>query len=125
MSEIKYVAGVCNIGLEEIKRRRVVGWAGLIISLLLFVFLLWSEVSPWWRLFIFFPATVSAFGFLQAYFHFCSGFARRGVFNFNSPGKMTEVNDETSKVKDKKMGDQIIFYGIIIGALVALILTLS
>ena len=36
-------------------------------------------------------STISASGFLQAYFQFCSGFARIGVFNFGSLGQTNKV----------------------------------
>ena len=96
MNGDKYIPGVCNIGSQEINRRRRVGWIGLTVALLLLIILVGINVNPWWRLLIFFPATLSASGFLQAYFHFCAGFARRGVFNFGEVGKMQEIHDKDS-----------------------------
>ncbi len=120
MPHIEYVAGVCNIGPEEVARRRNLGWISLAVSIILLAALVWSGISPWWRLLIFFPATLSASGFIQAYFHFCSGFARRGMFNFGLLGQHQAVADEASKVKDKKKGTQITLYAVLIGAAVAL-----
>jgi hypothetical protein len=116
-----YVAGVCNIGPEEIQRRRNTGWVGLVVAIILFAVLFWTGVNPWWRLFIFFPAALSATGFLQAYFQFCTGFARRGVFNFGSPGQMNPVGDDASKQKDRRMGNRITLYAVLIGAVVAIV----
>jgi len=120
MTQIEYVAGVCNIGPAEIARRRNFGWAAFAVAVILLAALLWSGVNPWWRLLVFFPATAAASGFLQAYFKFCSGFARKGIFNFGSLGQTNTIADEASKSKDKKKGNQITLYAAIIGAVVAI-----
>ena len=31
--EIKYEAGVCNIGIDEIKKRKQAGWIGIITTI--------------------------------------------------------------------------------------------
>jgi len=116
----EYIPGVCNIGEEEISRRRKLGWIGLAVAVVLFAVLFWVGVDVWWRLLVFFPAAFSASGFLQAHFGFCSGYARTGVFNFGMPGKTTVVADEASKAKDRKKGSRITMYAVLIGALVAL-----
>ncbi len=120
MTEIKYVPGVCNIGPGEISRRRMFGWVSLAISVVLLAALMWARVNSWWRLFVFFPAVMSASGFLQAYFHFCFGFARKGVFNFGSPGTTQQVGDESSKIKDKNRGNQITLYAVLIGVVISI-----
>src|SRR5580692_2451145 len=97
----QYTPGVCNIGREETTRRRQLGWISLVVAVVILIILIWSGVNPWWRLLVFFPATMSASGFLQARYHFCSGFARKGVFNFGPLGTTQNVNDEASKQKDR------------------------
>ena len=121
MSDDNYIGGQCNIGREEIARRRNLGWVSLGIVFALFVALVWIGVSPWWRLFIFVPATMSASGFLQAYFHFFSGFARLGVFNFGPTGQRHEIADEGSKKKDRKRGIEITIYAALIGAAITIL----
>ncbi len=117
----EYIAGICNIGSVEIARRRNFGWGALIIAVVLLVVLIWTAVNPWWRLFVFFPATMSAAGFLQAHFHFCAGFARRGVYNFGALGQTTKVVDAPSTIKDKSRGNQITLYSVLIGIVVAIL----
>jgi hypothetical protein len=122
MTEVstEYIPGKCNIGREEIARRRNFGLASLIVLILLLGGLILAGVNPIWRLFVFIPAASVASGFLQAHFHFCSGFARIGAYNFGRPGEKHEVGDETSKTKDRKKGNQITLYSVIFGAIVAL-----
>jgi hypothetical protein len=121
MTQNEYIPGVCNIGPDEIARRRNVGWVSLAISLVLFGVLKAADVDAWWRLLVFFPAALSASGFLQAYFHFCSGFGRLGLYNFMALGETYKVDDDLSKAKDKKKAYEIILYSVCIGGVAAII----
>jgi hypothetical protein len=116
-----YIPGVCNIGPQETSRRKRIGWIGLAIALLLFISIGEVTGNPWLRLLIFFPLTLSASGFLQAHFHFCAGYARKGVFNFGEIGKTHEITDDSARAKDKQKGNKITLYAALIGAIVALI----
>lgn len=117
----EYVPGVCNIGPQEIARRRILGWVSLAITIALVLILVLTKVNPWWRLFVFFPAGLSASGFLQARSHFCSGFARVGAYNFGPAGQTTKIEDEESRKKDRRKGNQITLYAALIGAAVAVL----
>ncbi len=98
-----------------------VGWLGLAMTFILLAILWGAGVNPWWRLFVFFPATLSASGFIQARLHFCAGFARLGIYNFGSIGHKISVPDDVSKTKDKRRGNQITMYSVLIGIAVALV----
>ena len=115
----EYIPGECNIGAEEIARRRSVGWVSLAITTILLVAMLLTRVNRWWRVVLFFPAAMSASGFLQASFHFCSGFAQKGVFNFGPIGQTTSIEDEASGKKDKRKGFQVILLSVVLGATAA------
>ena len=121
MTHNEYVPGVCNIGGDEIARRRKVGWVSLAITLALFAALKAAGFDSWWRLLVFFPAALSASGFLQALFRFCSGFGRAGLYNFAALGETHRVDDEPSKAKDKTKAYQLILYSVCIGGVVAII----
>jgi hypothetical protein len=61
--ENKYIPGVCNMGREEIKRRKTAGWTGLILTLVTIFLLWWLDASKWWHLVVFIPAVMGATGF--------------------------------------------------------------
>ncbi len=112
----KYIPGVCNIGPAEIKRRRQSGWFGLGATLLLWLAFFVFHVPTAWRLFLFFPAFLSAEGFLQAAFHFCAGFAMQGVFNFGADvGKTETVAQLAFRRKDQRKALLISLYSALIG----------
>ena len=117
----KYIPGVCNMGPEEIKRRIRGGWVGLILTVLLWGVFIWFDTSPIWRLTLFFPAMMSATGFLQAYMHFCAYFGFASLFNFGDVGKTDSVQQAEFRAKDKKKAWRIVIYSVLIGLVVAII----
>ncbi|MEU1971108.1 hypothetical protein ABZ477_05605 [Microbacterium sp. NPDC019599] len=88
-----YRPGVCNIGPAEIRKRRMSGWVGLAVAV---GFLILAFALGWaapWRLLVALPVFLSAQGFLQAAFHFCVGFASRGLYNFGALGSEETVQE--------------------------------
>ena len=117
----EYIPGICNIGPAEIKRRRQSGWLGLGATILLWAAFLVFHVPAPWRLFLFFPAAMSATGFLQAALHFCAGFGSRGVFNFGPEvGKTETVEQVEFRQKDQRKARLILLYSVMIGIAIAI-----
>src|SRR5271157_3098619 len=119
-----YKAGVCNIGPEEIKARNMVGWIGLAFYIFLLVVFIGLHLSRAWRLILFFPAFMSAIGFVQGRSHFCVHFGMAGLFNFGPLGKEQQVVDAALRAIDRKMAWKIIIYSAIVGLIVAVFVTL-
>jgi len=117
----QYVPGVCNIGPEEIKRRRQTGWIGLIVTLVLWALFIWFDISRIWKLTLFIPAMMSATGFLQAYMHFCVHFGFASLFNFGDVGKTDTVQQAEFRTKDKRKAWKIVIYSALIGLAITLI----
>jgi hypothetical protein len=116
-----YIPGVCNIGKEEIKRRKKVGTAALIITVIAYLLFVYSDISKGVRFLIFIPAVISAVGFLQARMRFCVYYGLAEMFNFDSPGKSSKVENDEFVNKDKKRARQIIYYAVLIGIAAGLI----
>ena len=116
----KYIPGVCNIGPEEIKKRKQAGWMGLIATVALWAVFVWFGVASAWRLLLFLPAMMSATGFLQAYMHFCAYFGFASLFNFGDIGKTDSVSQAEFRAKDRRRAWQIIIYSVLIGLTISL-----
>ena len=116
----QYMPGVCNIGENEITRRKNAGWIGLIVTVIPYILFAYIEVPRFWRLLIFIPATASAVGFLQARMHFCAYFGMRGVFNFAEIGKTDTVEKAEFREKDRRKAWQIITYSVIVGVIITI-----
>ena len=65
-----YRPGVCNIGPEEIARRRRAGHVGLLVTVGVFALLVAIGAPPPVRLILALPAAGSASGYLQAWLRF-------------------------------------------------------
>ena len=118
----KYVPGVCNIGPAEIRLRRWTGHIGLGATVFLIGSYIGMATDPTSRLLIFFPAAVSALGYLQAQMHFCAQFGLAGLFNVSETfGKRESVDQRAFRRKDQQKALLIIGLSIAVGSLVALV----
>jgi len=119
-----YRPGVCNIGPEEIARRRRAGHVGLIVTVVVLALLLVVRAPALARLVIFVPAAGAAIGYLQAWFRFCAGFGARGVFNFGELGRTESVSDPEAAARDRAMARRLALGAAAIGAVVAIVAAL-
>ncbi len=117
----QYIPGVCNIGTAEIKKRKQAGWIGLAATIVLWGLLIYLNVAPAWRLLLFFPAMMSAIGFLQAYMHFCAYYGFTALFNYGDFGKKDTIQQAEFRVQDRRKAWQIVIYSVLIGIAVALL----
>ena len=103
----EYRAGSCNIGPEEIARRRTSGHVGTVVSVGLLGVLLATGAPRWSRLFVALPASVAAGGYLQARAQFCAGFGSRGEYNFGPVGSSEQVTDPDDRARDMRTARRI------------------
>ena len=120
-----YRAGACNIGPAEIRRRRATGIVGLVATGALGLGLVAIGAPSSTRLLVALPATVAAFGFLQARSRFCVGFALAGVRNFGPLGAVSRVDDAAAHRADliaaMKLGAASLAIGMAVGVAFTLI----
>lgn len=101
-SEGDYISGVCNIGPAEIRRRRIVMWLGVLLSLVTLASFGQSNASQMDRLSIALPAFVFSIGFVQSRKKFCLAFGFMGAFNFGKVGAITKVLTPEQRAADRK-----------------------
>ncbi len=122
MNKNEYVPGVCNIGNAEISNRKLIGWVGLVITIVLWILFSYLNLSAGTYLILFFPAFASSIGFTQAYSHFCVHFGMRGLFNFDSEiGKTKTIEQKEFRVKDRIQAVKILIYAMLISLIVTII----
>jgi len=97
-----YQPGVCNIGPDEIAKRRRSGHVGIIATLVTLVVLLAIGAPPLARFLVALPAAIAASGYLQAYFKFCVAFGTAGVFNFGARGTTQHIVDAEARARDRQ-----------------------
>ena len=99
---IEYIAGSCNIGKREIRRRQTVAFMGLLLTLFTLFSFYRYHVNRVDRLGIFFPMIMTSIGFLQARKKFCLAYGLSGLFNFGTFGNVQKVISPTDRALDRK-----------------------
>lgn len=118
-AEGPYTPGHCNIGAEEIARRRRFGHLGLAITFVLLIALVAVGAPREARLILFFPAAGSAIGYLQARLRFCAAFGLLGIFNFGPRGGFEKIVDGAALRDDRRRAWEIVLASAMVGAAVA------
>jgi hypothetical protein len=98
----EYIAGSCNIGKCEIRRRKFVALIGAVITLTTATTLFTTDQSRIARLSIFIPAIIFAIGFVQSRKKFCLAYGLAGTFNFGGLGDVKRVQSEEDRKADRK-----------------------
>ena len=98
----EYIAGSCNIGKGEVRRRKFVALIGAAITLTTAITLFTTDQSRIARLSIFIPAIIFAIGFVQSRKKFCLAYGLAGTFNFGGLGDVKRVQSEEDRKADRK-----------------------
>ena len=117
----EYVAGSCNIGKGEVRRRQTVALIGLFLIFFSASTILGTEQSRSIRLSIFLPAMIFAVGFIQARKKFCLAYGLAGTFNFGKLGSITKVQSEQDKKVDRKTAINIFVQSALLAAAITLV----
>jgi hypothetical protein len=115
-SDQDYVPGVCNIGAAEVKKRRALGWIGLVATILLWATFVGLKTAAVWRLFLFVPALLAALGFIQSAWHFCVKYGFDGAYKFGrNVGKSDGPEQAEFHRKDRRTALTILVLSALLG----------
>jgi hypothetical protein len=98
---IEYLAGSCNIGPAEIKRRYQTALIGGIAYLISAFALIARDASTSSRLIAFLPAMAASVGYVQARRKFCFAYGLAGLFSLEKAGATTKVKDPVALKADR------------------------
>jgi hypothetical protein len=121
--ELTYAPGACNIGPDEIARRRRVAIIGFIATLALagVLLLVGTPSGDATRLLVALPLTGAAIGWIQAQRRFCMAYGLAGTFNLGKIGEMSRVSDQAALAADRRTAIVIAAQGLAVGVVGALI----
>lgn len=122
--ELSYAPGACNIGPDEIARRRRVALVGLVLTIVIAVALLAGGATGPVRLIVALPLTSAAIGWIQARRRFCMAYGLAGTFNLGAIGEMSRVSDQAALAADRRTALIIAAQGLAIGVAGALLFLL-
>ena len=115
------IAPRCNIGPEEIARRRRSAIVSTTLTAIIAVALVAIHAPPPARILIWPLATAAAVTWLQVTHRFCVAFGALGLENFGRLGDEVHV-DPAQRAADRRRALQLILEGSLIGLVVALLL---
>ena len=124
MSTHEYVAGSCNIGKGEVKRRQLVALIGLILSVSTLIGFISTSTEPALRLGIFLPLSVASIGWIQSRKKFCLAYGFMGTFNFGKLGQLSKVSDKGALAADRKTALTILIQSLTLAAVLTLVVYL-
>jgi hypothetical protein len=117
MSDSTYIAGTCNIGEKEIRRRQSVALIGAILSLISLIGFISTDSTRSVRVGIFLPLMIAAVGFVQSRSKFCLAYGFAGTFNFGKLGDLSRVSDPVSKAADRATALRILTKSFLLAAI--------
>ena len=97
-----YIAGACNIGKGEVRRRQFVALIGIFLIATSATTLLATDQMRSARISIFLPAMIFSVGFVQSRKKFCLAYGLAGTFNFGKLGSITKVQSLEDRKADRK-----------------------
>ena len=124
MSDNQYVAGSCNIGTGEIRRRQIVAIIGSTLSVSALIGFISTSAEPSLRLGIFIPLAVASIGWVQSKRKFCLAYGLMGTFNFGKLGQLSRVQDKAALAADRKTAVVILTQSLSLAAVLTLVVYL-
>lgn len=117
-----YVAGACNIGPYEIRRRRRSAIVGYAIAAGVLAVLVAAGLPAWTRFLVLIPAWGASVTWLQARRRFCVGFAAAGIANFgdDDAGRVS-ITDPAQRAADRRKSLELIRDGFAMGLVITVI----
>lgn len=121
----EYIAGTCNIGPAEIRKRRTVALIGLALALVGVASYRHLHTTHLARIGIFLPMLVFSVGFVQSRKKFCLAFGFMGTFNFGKSRDIARVASPEDRARDratalKILGEAVALAAILTAVVVAL-----
>ena len=124
MSDNQYVAGSCNIGTGEIRRRQIVAIIGSALSVSALIGFISTSAEPSLRIGIFIPLAVASIGWVQSKRKFCLAYGLMGTFNFGKLGQLSRVQDKAALAADRKTAVVILTQSLSLAAVLTLVVYL-
>ena len=108
-----YIAGACNIGNDEIKRRRQGALFGAILFAVTTLLFVLTNAPTSTRLITFVPALLFTVGLIQSRKRFCVAYGFLGVFNFEKLGGTKKITINQDLKADRKYAVKLLLQSVI------------
>jgi hypothetical protein len=123
-AEGEYRPGACNIGPQEIAKRRAYGVAGVVSAVVLGIVLVAIDAPALARVLVIFPLWGGIIGLEQARRKFCAGFAYAGIRSVTGSDATESVGDREDLRRDRATARRMVAYSGAIAAAVTAVFVL-
>ena len=120
----EYIPGMCNIGKEEVNRRRSGAVFTAVLSAIIIAILLYTHTDKLWRFLAFLPLAAFGVNVQQWSNKFCVGFGMKGIYNFKELGESIPVEQMEMLKADRAKAIKMIVIGLLFGLVATVILYL-
>jgi len=121
MAEDNYIPGTCNIGNEQLTKRKQFAVKCILGTLLCILFLQLFHLNKMWRLPVFILFTASAIGVQQVFYKFCYVFGLKGLYGFLEADKVKSVEGEEYRKLDRAKARRMLISSLLIGLILTVI----
>ena len=116
-TETNYIPGTCNIGNEQLTKRKRFLIKCILITVLCISYQLIFHSDKILRLLMFIPFTVTAVAAQQVMYKFCYRLGLMGMYGFGELGKEKSVEENEYKKLDRKKSQKMIVSSVLISAI--------
>lgn len=120
MSE-DYIAGKCNIGKEQLQKRKRFLIKCIMVTVLFIVVFQWFHFNRTWRIVMIIPFSLTSIGAQQVIYKFCYVFGLKGYYGFGEIGKQLKIEGKDYLELDRKKSRRMIISSVLIGFFLTLI----
>ncbi|MGZ3863871.1 MAG: hypothetical protein ACXVPN_02025 [Bacteroidia bacterium] len=120
-SEENYIPGVCNIGNEQLAKRKRFLAKCIAITIICVVFIEFFHANKFLRLLMFFPLTLTSVAAQQVLYKFCYRFGLTGLYGFGKVGDDTKIVEGQFRELDRKKSQKMIVSSLLIAAAIAVL----
>jgi glucose-6-phosphate-specific signal transduction histidine kinase len=118
--EPDYIPGTCNIGNEQLAKRKRFLVKCILVTVLGVSYQLVFHSDKVLRLLMFIPFAVTAVAAQQVFYKFCYRFGLTGLYGFGELGKEKNAEEDEFKKLDRKKSQRMIVSSVIIGIILSI-----
>ncbi|MGZ3865086.1 MAG: hypothetical protein ACXVC6_14970 [Bacteroidia bacterium] len=124
-SEENYIPGVCNIGNEQLTKRKRFLAINIGVNIILIVLMAVLDADRSFRLLMFIPLAVTSVAAQQVIYKFCYRFGLTGLYGFGKVGYDKKVPKNQFRELDRKKSMKMLVSSIVIAVMLTVLFYLA
>ena len=119
METENYIPGTCNIGAEQLTKRKRFAFKSVLGTILCLFFLQAFHLDKIWRLLMVVPFAVTSVALQQVAYKFCYVFGLKGLYGFGEIDKANKIKEDEFRKKDRRKSQLMLISSLLIGIILS------